>query len=140
MKRIIYKTHREDKRGNVFTVQYAYRVNWDDKSFLVPKGFESDGASVPRFFWRLIFSNTDANAATAGICHDWIYRVQPESWKRKEADKLFLSFLVMFGIPVWRANLAYIAVRLFGGKAWKENAVLAAIDAYADDSAEGRKK
>ena len=133
MKRIIYKTHREDKRGNVFTVQYIYRADWDDRAFYIPRGFESDGASVPRFFWRLVFPKTDSNAATAGICHDWIYREQPADWTRKEADKLFQSFLVMFGISVWRSVLAYIALRLFGWRAWNENASVKATREAAEE-------
>lgn len=121
MTNIIYRPHLEDARGNVFTVLYPYRVNYGGKTFLIPRGFESDGASVPRLFWRVVFPNSDSHATTAGICHDWIYRVQPEGWTREEADRMFLSLLVEFGTPVRRALAAYHAVRLFGWIAWNEN-------------------
>ena len=118
---IIYRPHLEDARGNVFTVLYPYRVNFGGRSFLIPRGFESDGASVPRLFWRVVFPNSDSHATTAGICHDYIYRTQPEGWTREEADRMFLALLVEFGTPVRRALAAYHAVRLFGWIAWREN-------------------
>ena len=127
MNNIIFKTHKEDARGNVFTVLYRYRVNWGGKSFLIPPGFESDGASVPRLFWRVVFPNSDSHATTAGICHDYIYRLQPEGWTRKEADRMFLAFLIEFGASRWAANRAYEAVRLFGWLAWNENEILAPV-------------
>lgn len=125
MNNIIFRTHRENSRGDVFTVLYKYRVNWCGKMFMIPRGFESDGASVPRIFWRLVFPNSDSHATTAGICHDYIYRLQPEGWTREEADRMFLTFLIEFGANRWAANRAYEAVRLFGWLAWSENEVLA---------------
>ena len=124
MNNIIFKTHGEDKRGNVFTVLYPYRVNHGGKSFLIPRGFESDGASVPRLFWRVVFPNSDSHATTAGICHDCIYRIQPPDWTREEADRMFLAMLVEHGARLHSAFSAYLAVRLFGGAAWRENAAL----------------
>ena len=121
MNNIIFRPHREDERGNVFTVLYPYRVNCGGKSFLIPRGFESDGASVPRLFWRIVFPNSDSHATTAGICHDFIYRIQPADWTRKEADRMFLALLVEFGVPVRSALMAYYAVRWFGWIAWNEN-------------------
>lgn len=122
MNNIIFKTHREDERGNVFTVLYPYRVNYGGKSFLIPRGFESDGASVPRLFWRVVFPNSDSHVTTAGICHDCIYRIQPENWTRAEADRMFLAMLIEHGAPLHSAYMAYLAVRLFGWIAWRENA------------------
>lgn len=124
MNNIIFKTHREDARGNVFTVLYPYRVNFGGRGFLIPRGFESDGASVPRLFWRIVFPNSDSHATTAGIAHDFIYRMQPEGWTRRDADRMFLALLVEFGAPLPAALAAYHAVRFFGGIAWCENAAI----------------
>ena len=124
MNNIIYRVHREDDRGNVFTVHYPYRVNFGGKTFLIPRGFESDGASVPRLFWRIVFPNSDSHATTAGICHDWIYRTQPGDSTREEADRMFYALLIEFGTPMHRALAAYLAVRCFGGIAWCKNGKL----------------
>ena len=124
MNSIIFRTHREDLCGNVFAVVYPYRVNFGGKSLLIPRGFESDGASVPRLFWRVVFPNSDSHATTAGICHDFIYRMQPKEWTRREADRMFLALLVEHGAGLPAAFAAYVAVRLFGGIAWRENAAI----------------
>lgn len=121
MKQIIYKVHKEDARGNVFTVMYDYRIDFGGKTFMIKRGFESDGASVPRFFWRIMFPNTDTTASTAGICHDWIYREQPSDWTRAWADRMFLCKLLEAGMNVNKAILAYRMVRLFGWVAWNSN-------------------
>ncbi len=39
-------------------------------SFMVPKGYCYDGASIPRLFWRVIGSNTDNRFLIAALIHD----------------------------------------------------------------------
>ena len=109
-------THKEDARGNVFRLLEPLETS----DFTVPAGFESDGASVPRLFWRLVFPPTDTRALRAAVIHDYIYRMQPEGWDRRMADDLFFRLLVEDGVPAWRARLAWIGVRVGGGKAWEE--------------------
>ena len=38
--------------------------------FLIPKGYIWDGASIPRFFWRLIGSSTDNKFLIPSLIHD----------------------------------------------------------------------
>ena len=38
--------------------------------FNIPKGYCYDGASIPRFFWRLIGSNTDNKFLIPALIHD----------------------------------------------------------------------
>ena len=38
--------------------------------FTIPKGYCYDGASVPRFFWRVIGANTDNKFLIAALVHD----------------------------------------------------------------------
>ena len=40
--------------------------------FMVPKGYCYDGASIPRFFWRFIGSNTDNRFLIAALIHDYL--------------------------------------------------------------------
>lgn len=40
--------------------------------FIIPKGYCFDGASVPRFFWRIIGSNTDNKFLVAAMVHDFM--------------------------------------------------------------------
>ena len=121
MSRMIVKIHAPNERGDIWETLVPYRVNFGGRSFLIPRHFESDGASVPRLFWRVVFPPTDSTAAAAGVAHDFIYRIQPEGWSRKDADRMFLAFLIENGASYFAANAAYLAVRLFGRIAWNEN-------------------
>ena len=38
--------------------------------FAIPKGYCYDGASIPRFFWRLVGSKTDNTFLIAALVHD----------------------------------------------------------------------
>jgi len=112
---MLIDVHRTDERGNIFTL----RENLTVEGITVPAGFSSDGASVPRFFWRLVFPPGDQKALKAAFVHDWLYRTHPDGWLREAADNLFLKLLIEEGMPKYRAVLAWIGVRLFGGAAWK---------------------
>ena len=111
--------HKTDARGNFFTLREPLCVEWSGKTILVPVGFESDGASVPRFFWRLVFPPGDNRAIRAAFAHDYVYRTHPEGWTKAEADRMFYELLVEDGIPRGRAYLAYLGVKLFGAAAWE---------------------
>lgn len=124
MNNISVTFHREDRRGNVAKTTFPNRVTFGGKSFLIPRHFDSDGASVPRLFWRVVFPPTDSTAAAAGVAHDFIYRTQPKGWTRKEADRMFLALLIEFGAPLHSAFMAYLAVRWFGWSAWNESAAI----------------
>jgi hypothetical protein len=95
------------------------------ETFVVPKGFRCDLASVPRWLWPII-SLVDLSLI-APVAHDWIYKrggvVESDGrtiiYTRFEADNLFLGLMWAAGVPEWRRWLAYLAVRLFGGRSWK---------------------
>ena len=110
--------HQSDSMGNVFTMKEDLHYG----GLTVPAGFASDGASVPRFFWRLVFPPGDQKAIRAAFIHDWLYRTHPEGWTREAADMLFLKLLLEDGMPKLNAVLAWLGVRLFGAQAWKAGA------------------
>ena len=109
------KVHQEDERGNVYTLLKPIRYCGVE----IPAGFESDGASVPRFFWRAVFPPGHPPAMFAAFVHDYIYRTHPAGWNRKEADMSFYLLLTEAGIPEFRARAAYLGVKWFGKAAWK---------------------
>lgn len=109
------EVHKSDEMGNVFRLLEPLTYG----GLTVPAGFESDGASVPRFFWRIVFPPGDARALLAAFLHDFIYRTHPAGWTRKQADELFRKLLIEDGISRNSANMAYWGVRLFGGSAWE---------------------
>ena len=117
---MLVEIHQVDDMGNVFTLKEPLFVEWHGRRLTVPAGFKSDGASVPRAFWRLVFPSSDNSAFRAAFVHDYIYRTHPLDWTKEDADDLFYDFLVEDGIPKWRAWMAYTAVDWFGRHAWND--------------------
>lgn len=107
--------HETDTLGNVFTLMEDIYY----KDLTIPCGFQSDGCSVPRLFWRVIFPPLDNKAIRAGVIHDYIYRTHPENWTKWKADSTFRKILLEDGVSLVRANLAFLGVVFGGGKAWK---------------------
>ena len=78
--RYTYPTMGKEKKRSIkkypFINKKILKVKLYDKSkskkyeFVIPKGYCFDGASVPRFFWRVIGSNTDNRFLIAALVHD----------------------------------------------------------------------
>ncbi|MCK6621973.1 MAG: DUF1353 domain-containing protein [Calditrichaceae bacterium] len=94
----------------------------------IPAGFKFDLASIPRPLWWLIAPFELSIAAP--LVHDFLYRsggnppqdsvTPPRSYTRKETDQIFKHLMKGERVKPWRMNSAYLAVRWFGGKAWKD--------------------
>ncbi len=82
-------------------------------------GFEFDGASIPRLFWRVIGPPLAGPYAPAAAIHDLLYA--SEIVERKVADCLFNSAMKELGVPAWKRFLMHKAVRLGGGNSWKNH-------------------
>lgn len=106
------------EKGRVFTLKEPLKISYNGKHFIVPINFKSDGVSVPRMFWRLLFPKADEKALAAGIAHDYIYRTHLNGWTKAAADKMFYAVMVENGVPKWKAYLAYKGVCWFGWLAW----------------------
>ena len=132
------EVHHTDERGDFARTLYPQKFRFRGHVFVVPRGFEFDGASIPRFFRGSVAAPLDPETARAGLAHDYITRTQPEGWTRAEADLMFLCFLIEDGLSVNRALAAYLAVRMFGWIAWRENQIR--IKAEADAFWRGGKK
>ncbi len=110
---------------------YKFKDEFDDFRFevTIPKDFEFDLASIPRFFWRFVAPFELSIAAP--LIHDYLYRYQgkiPSKYisddhifTRKQADKIFLHLMIDEGVPNWKAKIAYRAVRIFGRRAWNKH-------------------
>jgi len=85
------------------------------KPITVPKGFKTDFASVPRFFWRIL--PPWGKYSEAAVVHDFLYSIG--SMTRLLADKEFKYLMMRIGVSWWKRNVMYLAVRMFGYIAWK---------------------
>jgi hypothetical protein len=82
--------------------------------FVVPIGYSSDFASIPRIF-RPIINNDDQHIRRAAVLHDYLYETKTVS--RAEADKLMYDGMLSVGASRIKALAVYTALRL-GGWAW----------------------
>lgn len=92
-----------------------YGVKADGEAYFVPKGFRFDGASIPRFLWRLCGHPLTQPRVYAACLHDYLYNLGGNSSDRKIADSLYRDMLKALGISAFVAGVEYYAVRWFGG-------------------------
>jgi hypothetical protein len=85
----------------------------------VPRGFDTDLASVPRLFWRVFPQSGQYNEAA--VVHDWLYthrRIGGRVIDRDEADAVLLEGMCALGCGWLQRTLIYRAVRLGGWVVW----------------------
>lgn len=82
----------------------------------VKEGFVFDGASIPRFLWRVCGHPFEVPRVAAGLLHDWLYAARVT--KRSTADAIYRRVLIDAGWGKFRAFIEWFALRLFGSFAW----------------------
>lgn len=89
-------------------------VKYYDTTFIIPAGFVTDLASVPRIpVFYAIVANKGKKAA---VIHDWLY--QEKILSRKQADKAFYDALEAQGVDWVTKNIMYSGVRIGGQAYW----------------------
>lgn len=83
----------------------------------VQRGFPWDSASIPKFLQDRIAKW--GRHSTASLVHDWLYHHRIGD--RLTADQVFLQCLKEDGVGWLKRSAMYRAVRLFGGRAWRDD-------------------
>jgi hypothetical protein len=99
-------------------------VTDDGRTILVPAGFVTDFASIPRFFWRLL--PPTGRYGKAAVIHDFLYRTPTAPFTRAEADQVFADAMADLGVRAATRRAMWAAVRTFGGGAYQPRFPLAA--------------
>lgn len=81
---------------------------------VVPKGFDTDFASVPRI--GMIYAMLGDLAHKPAVVHDWLYYTGQVS--RRTADRVMLEAMEEIGVPLYRRWPIYWGVRTGGWVAW----------------------
>jgi hypothetical protein len=125
-------TRDEQRKVWILVDDCSYQPNNIDPlcTITARRNFETDLSSIPRVFWSIIAREELSLAAP--LFHDLIYRcgggkLSPQQlappdchvFKRAEVDDLFLELMTRAGIPRWKRQAAFWAVRGFAGFAWK---------------------
>ena len=94
------------------------------RGIIVPEGFATDFASIPRFLWGILPPH--GAAMPASVLHDYHYTFHPFSMEvrdmeieRRIADDDFKENLLKANISKFQAGMMYRAVRLFGAYRFK---------------------
>lgn len=100
---------------------WAVRENWVSQlvkgvAVLIRSGTLTDGTSIPRAFWRVIGHPFVKDILPHALGHDGLY--MSELVTRKQADDWFLDSMLLAGVPWWKRNAIWTAVRIGGWKTW----------------------
>lgn len=86
-----------------------------ERTLVVPAGFVTDFASVPRL--PVVYLAAGGKGERAAVVHDWLYST--ESVERATADAVLREALLSCGYSPALASTFYAAVRTFGASHWK---------------------
>lgn len=111
---------RKDKRSkrDVYRLEnnLVVPINgwWDIK---VPAGYETDGASIPRWAWSIVGTPGDSQFRIPSLVHDWLCddAASQKQWRlRAVADAVFWYLLGGFGVSMPLRLLMFTAVFTWG--------------------------
>ena len=103
---------------NVFILFEDVVVESLGYNITVKKGFDFDGASIPKWLWSIYGSPLNGNYVVASLVHDGLYASQKVS--KRVSDKIFLDVMKQSNVGYIKRTSMYLAVTMFGGKDWKE--------------------
>ena len=88
-------------------LELKYKVDGVSHSVIVPSGYITDGASIPKVSWLLVGTPYSPRFITAAIVHDYMC---DNSWEVGLMSEIFKQLLVLSNVPSTTANLMYRAV------------------------------
>jgi hypothetical protein len=85
------------------------------RRFIVPAGFQTDGASIPPLCWLLVGHPYSPSSLRAAILHDWQCRNPSEhGMSSTRVHRIFYHALRNDGVAWARARAMWLAVHWFG--------------------------
>ena len=94
----------------------ACHVGDDVYALDILKGYEFDGASIPRLLWRVCGHPMEIPRLAAALAHDWLYSAHLTD--RATADAIYRAICRQMGLGAFRTAVEHRALRMFGGSAW----------------------
>ena len=96
---------------NLNILRSDFIVKYYDQTIIVPEGFTTDFASVPRI--PIAFTLFAQRAKKSAVLHDYLYETR--KFPRLECDKAFLCAMEAEGLGWFTRHAMYQGVRLGGG-------------------------
>lgn len=98
----------------ILTAALVYQSDVARQTFVVPAGFKTDLASVPRL--PIVYLLAGDTSSAAAVVHDWLY--SSHAVPREMADAVLREASQATGVPGWRRWLMWAGVRLGGASHW----------------------
>lgn len=100
-KSLLVKTGKEIlyKAQKLFSFEYE---------IYIPKGFITDGMSIPKWLQPVIGEPFEGNTLRAAIVHDYLCHYQSES--QAFTHGIFREILKLDGVSKWKRNAAWLGV------------------------------
>lgn len=108
-------------RGGMWELVNDWSLFYRGEIYRIPAGFKTDGASIPRFLWRVCGTPLAVPRIYAAIVHDWLYSGGDVRVSRAEADAIYRDLQIALGVSRFKACIEWGALRLCGGSHWYEN-------------------
>ena len=84
-----------------------------NQQIIVPSGFLTDLASIPRLLWSIF--PPFGKYSRAAVVHDYILSKKHDyNLTKKEYDDIFLEAMKAYNVNVFTRNIFYYSLRLFG--------------------------
>lgn len=101
--------------GHIMTVAEPFTyTTLKGEIITVPIGAQTDGLSIPEFFWNI--APPFGVYWMAGVLHDYLYRYTEV--EKSYADDIFLEAMISLGTPKVLADMIYHGVKYGGWKAF----------------------
>jgi len=108
-----------------FKLKKSFLVKTDEefiykKEIYIPKGFITDGMSIPKWLQPIIGEPFEGNTLRAAIVHDYLCSSKSES--QAFTHGIFREILKLDGVSAWRRNAAWLGVVVYNrlkNRKWK---------------------
>ena len=103
MEKVVICPYDKDKFELVNSFSY--------KGVVVPRGFRTNGANIPRVFWSF-FPPNSPEYLSASVLHDYMCE-NSHIYSYKEADRYLYKAMIEIGVSKWKAKLFYTCCKYY---------------------------
>lgn len=110
--------HNEKKpftlMNNIYYLSGEYE-GLNSYGIVINKGYNWNGANIPRFLWRIVGSQYNPEFLPASMVHDWLCENKKFIIKNgvKISSDIFKDILMLYKVPKAKAWIMATAVRAF---------------------------
>jgi hypothetical protein len=107
----------EDERRMVLLDEFTY-VDPKGRKWVAPKGYKTDGASIPKAAWSIVGGPFEGQYREAAVIHDVYCESKTEPWR--DVHRIFYYANRAAGVSEKKSKILYGAV-MIGGPKWGSN-------------------